>query len=156
MDDDFIIAAYVTIADSMREFAQESHRLAKVSDPEVLTVAVVAAKFFHNHQERALCVMIRSGYIPALSVSRYNRRLHALAWWLESALVLLGELFAKGEVFIIDSLPLPVPSGSCANCKRVRARRCKKVRGKVFCGYCAAKKEKFACAPDGVLVGGCT
>jgi hypothetical protein len=63
MDDDFIIAAYVTIADSMREFGQESHRLAKVSDPEVLTVAVVAAKFFHNHQERALCVMIRSGYI---------------------------------------------------------------------------------------------
>jgi hypothetical protein len=51
-------------------------------------------------------------------------------------LVLLGELFAKGEVFIIDSLPLPVV-------KRVRARRCKKVRGKAFCGYCAAKKEKF-------------
>jgi hypothetical protein len=152
MDDDFIIAAYVTIADSMREFGQESHRLAKVSDPEVLTVAVVAAKFFHNHQERALCVMIRSGYIPALSVSRYNRRLHALAWWLESALVLLGELFAKGEVFIIDSLPLPV-------CKRVRARRCKKVRGKVFCGYCAAKKEKFfgwrlhlICTPQGIPV----
>lgn len=35
-----------------------------------------------------------------------------------------------------DSLPLPV-------CKRVRARRCKKVRGAAFCGYCAAKKEKF-------------
>jgi hypothetical protein len=111
MDDDFIIAAYVTIADSMREFAQESHRLAKVSDPEVLTVAVVAAKFFHNHQERALCVMIRSGYIPALSVSRYNRRLHALAWWLESALVLLGELFAKGDSVHHRQLALACPFG---------------------------------------------
>ncbi len=70
MDDDFIIAAYSTIADTMQELGQESHRLAKVSDPEILTVAVVAARYFHNHQERALCVMIRSGYIPALSLSR--------------------------------------------------------------------------------------
>jgi hypothetical protein len=48
----------------------------------------------------------------------------------------LTELWTHGEVFIIDSLPMPV-------CKRVRASRCKKVRGKAFCGYCAAKKEPF-------------
>jgi hypothetical protein len=41
MDDNFIIAAYVAIADSMRELGQESHCLAKVTDAEVLTVAVV-------------------------------------------------------------------------------------------------------------------
>jgi len=33
-------------------------------------------------------------------------------------------------------MPLPV-------CKRARAWFCKKVRGKAYCGYCAAKKEKF-------------
>lgn len=48
---------------------------------------------------------------------------------------LLGELFSEGEVFVIDSLPVPV-------CRRVRARRCKKVRGREYCGYCAAKKER--------------
>jgi hypothetical protein len=42
----------------------------------------------------------------------------------------------KREVFVIDSMPMPV-------CKRVRAWRCRKVRGKVYCGYCAAKREKF-------------
>lgn len=136
MDDNFIITAYSMIAETMEGVGHESHPLAKVSDAEVLTVAVVAAKYFHNHQERALCLMVRLGYVRALSVSRYNRRLHALASWLEGMLVLLGELFAKAEVFIIDSLPLPVV-------KRVRARRCKKVRGKAFCGYCAAKQEKF-------------
>jgi len=136
MDDTFIVTAYSIIADTMAGVGHQSHCLARVSDAEILTVAVVAAKYFHNHQERALCVMIRLGYLCPLSVSRYNRRLHALASWLEAMLVLLGELFAKGEVFIIDSLPLPV-------CKRVRARRCKKVRGKAFCGYCAAKQEKF-------------
>ncbi len=79
-------------------------------------------------------MMIRLGYIRSLSVSRYNRRLHDLASWLEAMLVLLGELFAKGEAFIVDSLLLP-------EAKRVRARRCKKVLGKAFCGYCAATRR---------------
>ncbi len=152
MDDSFIITVYSIIADTMQQLGQQGHCLAKVSDPEILTIAVIAAKYFHNHQERALCVMICSGYVHPLSISRYNRRLHALADWLEGVLVLLGELFAKGEAFIIDSLPLPVV-------KRVRARRCRKVRGKAFCGYCAAKKEKFfgwrlhlVCTPEGIPV----
>ena len=56
---------------------------------------------------------------------------------------------ANGGIFILDSLLVPV-------CKRVRARRCRKVRGLDFCGYCAAKKEKFfgwrlhlICTPQG-------
>jgi hypothetical protein len=152
MNDDFIITVHSVISDTMKQLGHQSHRLAKVGDAEILTIAIVAAKYFHNHHERALCVMISSGYVKALSVSRYNRRLHALASWLEGMLVVLGELFAKGETFIIDSLPVPVV-------KRVRARRCKKVRGKAFCGYCAAKKEKFfgwrlhlVCTPEGIPV----
>ena len=50
------------------------------------------------------------------------------------------------------SMPVPV-------CKRARARRCRKVRGRIYCGYCAAKKEKFfgwrlhlVCTPAGVPV----
>ena len=37
---------------------------------------------------------------------------------------------------MLDSLSLPV-------CRRVCAWRCRKVRGRAYCGYCAAKKEKF-------------
>jgi DDE family transposase len=72
----------------------------------------------------------------ALSVSRFNRRLHALADWLPLLLDVLGEVWAKGEAFVIDSMPVPV-------CRRARAGRCKKVRGAVYCGYCAAKQEQF-------------
>jgi IS5 family transposase len=57
-----------------------------------------------------------------------------------------------GECFILDSLPVPV-------CKRVRASRCRKVCGRDYCGYCAAKREKFfgwrlhlICTPDGLPV----
>jgi IS5 family transposase len=62
------------------------------------------------------------------------------------------ELAREGEVYIIDSLPAPV-------CKRKRAWHCRKVRGKDYCGFCAAKNEKFfgwrlhlICIPDGVPV----
>jgi hypothetical protein len=137
MNDDVIVTTYVIIAEVLRHADHRDHVLAQVSDAEVLTVAVIAAGYFQNHHARALQVMQGMGYLSGgLSASRFNRRVHALATWLEGILTLLGELFATGEVFILDSLPLPV-------CRRVRARRCRKVRGRAYCGYCAAKREKF-------------
>ena len=125
----------------MHALGHRSHPLARVGDAdaaEVLTVAcIAAAACFQNHQERALCIMRGMGYLSgALSVSRFNRRAHALAPWLLLLLDALGVLCAHGEAFVIDSMPLPV-------CRRVRAGRCRKVRGRQYCGWCAAKKEKF-------------
>ena len=51
-------------------------------------------------------------------------------------LATLGALFATGEAFLLDSLPVPA-------CRRARARRSRKLRGQACCGYCAAKREKF-------------
>jgi len=141
MDAGYIVAVYVIIDDTMGALGHRSHRLAGVSDAEVLTVAVVAARYFGNHHARALAMLEGLGYLSrALSASRLNRRLHALADWLALLLETLGELFARGQAaiadFVIDSMPVPV-------CCRVRAWRCKTVRGRVYCGYCAAKKEKF-------------
>jgi len=132
---------YVVIDETMRALGHTSHRLAGVSDAEVLTVAVVAAAFFGNHHARALAVLRATGYLSrALSTSRFSRRIHALADWLALLLDVLGDLFARGQAaicdFIIDSRPIPV-------CKRVRARRCRTVQGRAYCGYCAAKAEKF-------------
>src|SRR5947209_6918442 len=94
--------------------------------------------------------MTRLGYVRGLSVSRFNRRLHALRDWLLGIISLVADMYAQGEAFIIDSMPLPV-------CKRARASHCKKVRGKAFCGYCAARREKFfgwrlhlICTPQGI------
>jgi hypothetical protein len=137
MNERVIIATYVVIDEVLQQAGQTDHRLSQVSDAEVWTIAIVAALYFHNHQERALCMMRLSGYIPgALSISRYNRRIHALREWLAMLLELLGALFSAAAVYIIDSLPVPV-------CRRVRASRCRKVRGRLYCGYCAAKDEKF-------------
>ena len=137
MDDDLMVPAYVVIAETMAALGHRRHRLAQVSDAEVVLVAVVAAKYFANNQERALGVLqgMRSLTKP-LSTSRCNRRLHALGAWLGRILGTLGDRFAQGEAFLLERLPVPV-------CRRARARRSRKLRGKAFCGYCAAKQERF-------------
>jgi len=137
MSDDLIVTVYVVLDEIMQALGHRSHRLAQISDAEVLTVAVVAAKYFANNHERALGVLHGMGYLAKpLSASRFNRRLHALGGWLRLGLEALGELFAQGEAFLLDSMPVPV-------CRRARARRSRKLRGKAFCGYCAAQKTKF-------------
>lgn len=138
MNDTLIVTVFVVLDEVMQAAGHQDHVLAKVPDAEVLTVAVVAAAAFQNHHERALQMMLRLGYLSgALSVSRFNRRLHALGGWLVSLLELIGELFTQHSVlFGIDSLPIPA-------CHRARARRCRKVQGKEYLGYVAAKRQWF-------------
>lgn len=153
MNATWIVTVFEVIDTTMESLDHHSHVLTKVPDSEVLTVAVVAAKYFQNHHERALTVLKALHYLSGpLSASRCNRRLHTLADWLHFLAETLGEVLTAGEVFVIDSLPVPV-------CRRVRAWRCRKVRGRIYCGYCAAKDEKFfgwrlhlICTPGGVPV----
>src|SRR4051795_13449890 len=109
MDDDFIVTAFVVIDQTMAALGHRDDVRARASDAAVLTVAVVAARSFQSHLARALQVMHLGHYLSgALSVSRFSRRLHALRGWLGLALETLGELFAHGEAFLLDSMPVPV------------------------------------------------
>ena len=137
MDADWIITAFVMIDTLMERLDHHSDCRTQVPDSEIILTAVVAAKYFHNHHERALAVLHATHYLSGrLHRTRFNRRLHKLADWMAFVATALGELFGTGEVFVIDSMPLPV-------CRRVRARRCRKVRGRAYGGYCAEKQEKF-------------
>lgn len=136
MNDTYIVTAYVVLDDLLQVLQYQDDRRAQLSAAEILTVAVVAAKYFQNHHERALYVLVGLGYLRPLSMSRFNRRLHALNEWLWHIVEVLGEVLAKGTVFLIDTLPIPL-------CKRVRAKRCRKVQGAAFAGYCAAKQEHY-------------
>ncbi len=118
MNDEWIIPAFVVIDTVLQHLGHSSDVRAHVPDSEILTIAVVAAKYFANHHERAVCVLRAGGYLSGgISVSRFNRRLHALANWLSLIAATVAELFTQGDVFVIDSIPLSV-------CRRVRARRC--------------------------------
>lgn len=136
MNDDYIVAVYVTVDEVLQVMQYQDDVRSQVSAAEIVTIGVVAAKYFQNHHERAVCMMNRLGYIRSLSVSRFNRRWHALAEVVWLMTQLLAELFALGPIFIIDTLPVPA-------CKRVRAKRCQKVQGAAFYGYCASKREAY-------------
>lgn len=138
MDDTLIVTVFVVIDEVLQAFDHHDHRLAQVPDAEVLTVAVIAAAAFQNHHERALQMLLRLGYLSGhLSVSRFNRRLHALSWWLAYLLEVIADVFTRHEVhFAIDSFPVSA-------CERARGERCRKVRGKEYYGYIAAKRRIF-------------
>ena len=136
MNDAYIVTVFVVIDDLLKAMNYQDDIRAQSSAAEVLTVAIVAAKYFQNHHERGLCILQRLGYIGKLSVSRFNRLLHQLQTFLYDISLLLGEIFAQNKVFIIDTCPVPV-------CRWVRKKRCRKVQGRAYQGYCAAKEEKF-------------
>ena len=124
MNDDVIVATFVVLDELLRHAGHRDHVLAGVSDAEVLTVAVVAAAYFQNHHARALQVMPGMRYLSGrLSTSRFNRRRHALRRLDRPRLGDLGRPLCHRRGVYLDSLPLPV-------CRRVRARRCGKVRGR--------------------------
>ena len=124
----WIITVFDIIDELMKALEHKSHVLAQVPDAEVLTIAVVSAKFFQNHHERTFAILQTTRYLSgSLSLSWFNRRLHALADWLPLIAETLGEICATGEVLVIDSIPVPV-------CRRARAWHCRKVRGRIYCG----------------------
>ncbi len=147
MNDTLIVTVYVVLDDLLRAMQHRTDCRAHTSDSEVLTVGVIAACQFHlprGHPiTNAPCVFCVRSRVPAgqvsgpLSVSRFNRRFHALAHCLSDAVDLLAAALTTGTIFILDSMPLPV-------CRRVRAWHCRKVRGADYCGYCAAKRETGA------------
>lgn len=132
-----IITIYLTIDTLCQKFLSVAAQKQKLTDAQVITIAICSAIFFNSNHDKALTWLKISGYFPeVLSLSRFNRRIHELKDFIEFCFESVSEFFYTGDLYIEDSMPMPV-------CKRVRACRNKKVKGKEYCGYCAAKKEKF-------------
>lgn len=54
MDALYIVTVYVGLADSLLTSGYRDDVRSQVTAAEVLTVAVIAARYFQNHHERAL------------------------------------------------------------------------------------------------------
>ncbi len=57
MDAEWMIPAFLVIDHTMEQLGHRSDARAQAPDSDVITVAVVAAKYFQNHHERASRVM---------------------------------------------------------------------------------------------------
>ena len=91
MDALYIVTTYVVLDDGLKAMGWQDDVRAGLTTAEVLTVAVVAARYFQNHHQRALWVLQRMGDIGRCSNSRFNRRLHRA----QQALAMLAEWLGK-------------------------------------------------------------
>ena len=124
--DEEIVAIYCLCDDflSARRHREDPQRA--MSDAEVMTTALVAARFFGGNVEKARGMLHQPRYIPRmLSKSRLNRRIHALAEPFETLFHILAERFTRENAlaaepnrYLIDSFPVPV-------CDNIRIRRCR-------------------------------
>lgn len=115
-----------------------------MSDAEVMTTALCAARFFKGNFAAAQRFLKSHGYIPdMLSKGTFSKRLHRLTECFLLLFQVLGEVFKAREgagLYLIDSFPVAV-------CDNIRIARCRlyvsEATDDVFRGYIASKRRYF-------------
>lgn len=142
--DTAITAIYCLTDDFLKAIGHREDPQTTMSDAEVLTTALVAARFFGGNFEVARQDLHKPDLIPKmLSKSQFNRRLHRLTDRVVSLFEVLGQCWKsqrEDDDFLIDSFPMPC----CANIRISRSRLYPlEATGGVFRGYIASKRTFF-------------
>jgi len=136
---DFTIAIYCFVDDYLHVAGKKAAAKRKLNDAEVITTALVAARYFGGNLSTACSYMRQHQGCQMPHKSNFNRMLHRLSGVLASLFVALGqslkELNCSCE-YVIDSFPVAV-------CRNVRIARCRLLEGEAYRGYNASKKEYF-------------
>jgi len=110
--DTAIIAIYCFVDDFFKARGHREDPQTQMSDAEVLTTALVAARFFGGNLEQARRLLHHPNWIPhMLSKSQFIRRLHRLAPVMQTLFQILGNYWLRHTtepIFLIDSFPLLV------------------------------------------------
>jgi len=138
--EDFTIAIYCFFDDLIQKMAVTPiDKRRKLTDAQVITIAVLSAKYFYGNQASA-CRYLEAHYgFTMPDKSNFNRRLHQLTDLIADVFFQLGLIFKHLNVsssYIIDSFPVPI-------CKNIRIKRSKLLQGKEYHGFNASKKEYF-------------
>jgi hypothetical protein len=137
---DKIITIYCFLDELLKALGHRDDPQARLTTAQIMTIALVAAEFFTGNQQAALSFLVSHHYLPPLSKSRFNRRLHRLPETLwQCCLFVLAQVHQQANregIHIVDTCPIPV-------CRNIRIQRCKIYQDEVFRGYCASKKEYF-------------
>lgn len=109
--DDEVLTTYCLIDDFLLRIGHREPRQRCVSDAEVLTVALVAARTYKGNSEAAWRFLTEYGYMPhRLTRGQFNRRLHAAAPLAVHLFEMLAEVWkttGNERAFAIDSMPVP-------------------------------------------------
>lgn len=135
-----IIALYAIADDLLKALGHREDSRITMSDAEVITSALVAARFFGGNQEQACNYLFTHGLIPKmLSKSRFSRRWHRLFLPLLDLFDYLGQILKSlnsSSEYLLDSFPVPI-------CDNIRISQSKLVHSEEYRGYIASKKRYF-------------
>lgn len=146
-----IITIYCFLDELLTALGHHDDPQARLTTAQIMTIALVAAEFFAGNQQAALDFLVSHRYLPPLSKSRFNRRLHRIPETLwQCCLFMLAQVHQQTRrdnqrdnmegIHLVDTCPIPV-------CRNIRINRCKIYREEAGYplggGYCASKKEYF-------------
>jgi hypothetical protein len=134
------VAMYGFIDDFLRVYQPRwSDKRRHRSDAEVLTTALLAARFFGGNRAAARRYRQPHWGMKALDKSGFTRQLHRLHELLKSLFLALGhplKTLHTESRYGIDSFPVAV-------CDNGRSARCRLVQGAAYRGYSARKRRYF-------------
>ena len=137
---DTIIATFCILDDLLHILHHRNDPQAKITDSEILTIAILACQEFGRNMRKALQwvkALHLFSFVP--SESRFNRRLHRLMPLLHALappLRAVWEALQTCTDYALDTFPMPV-------CENIRANRCRIAPDKAFRGYRASHRDYF-------------
>jgi Transposase DDE domain len=132
---------YVISDEILRILNVEDDPQAKMSNAEVITFTIFAAKFFSGNYKiaRYLCKKLRL-FPNILSNSRLNRRIHNIAWIYWHAIFRFLSFLANQTddtcYFAVDSFPV-------SYCQKNRIDKRKRFLAPAYLGFAASRKRYF-------------
>jgi hypothetical protein len=137
---DFVIAIYCFIDDFYKQTGSYTDPKCKVSDAEILTTALVAARYFGGNHAVSRNYMWMHHGVNMIHKGGFSRRLFHLEPQLVALYVALGQTLKELNIsseYLIDSFPVAV-------CHNIRIKNSKLLKGhEAYRGKCAAKREYF-------------
>lgn len=133
------IAIYCFIDDFFLAIGRKEDAHCKLSDAELLTTALLAARYFHGNLHSACCYMRQHHGVRMIDKSGFTRRLHGLKEQLVALFLALADTLKKlntSSSYLIDSFPVAV-------CDNIRIARCRLLRGEGYRGKCVSKRRYF-------------
>lgn len=136
---DYTIAIYCFLDDYLKVSRPKEDSRRKVNDAGIITIAILAARYFHCNLISASGYMQQHHGFKKLDKANLNRHLHRLAETIAAVFLALGQALKElntSSSYLIDSFPVAV-------CKNVRIGRSKLLKEVAYRGYNASKREYF-------------
>jgi hypothetical protein len=135
-----MITIYCLIEEFLKGVMKKrEHKLAEISDSEVLFLGYLAVNDFNGNYAKAHYYGIGMKLVSPIEYSRFTRRINQLEKEIEQLFLFLSELFKQlngTQIYSVDSFPVEI-------CQIQREKRSKLWRDISLKGYNATKRKFF-------------